>query len=74
MFAWAGYDADCIRSLARQQDPLADIPSKCNRQVPVGVSACLCRARNLVERFSNNQTMSPNLSGNPGNTDLSQIS
>ena len=49
----AGYDANWIRELARQQGAWANIPPKRNRKDPICFSPYLYRARNLIERFFN---------------------
>jgi transposase len=53
LLADRGYDADLIREFARQKGAWANIPPKRNRIEPICFSACLYRARNLVERFFN---------------------
>jgi transposase len=53
LLADRGYDADCIRELARHQGAWANIPPKRNGKAPICFSPYLYRARNLIERFFN---------------------
>jgi transposase len=53
-----GYDADRIRAVATKKGVWANIPPRCNRNEPICFSPHLYRARNLVERFQQNQAMS----------------
>jgi transposase len=53
LLADRGYDADWIRTLARQHGAWANIPPKRNRKEALCFSPYLYRARNLVERFFN---------------------
>jgi transposase len=57
LLADRGYDADWIRDLVRQHGAWANIPPKRNR------TEALCFARNLVERFQQDQALSA--CGNP---------
>jgi transposase len=60
LLADRGYDADWIRALVTKRRAWANIPPRSNRNEPICVSPHLYRARNLVERFFNKQTMSAN--------------
>ena len=53
LLADRGYDADWIRTLAREQGAWANIPPKRNRNEAICFSPYLYRARNLIERFFN---------------------
>jgi transposase len=62
-----GYDADWIRAFVGQQGAWANIPPKRNRKEAICFSPYLYRARNLVERFFNN-----NVAASPRATTSSQ--
>ena len=53
------YDADWIRAFINEQGAWANIPPKRNRKDPICFSPYLYRARNLVERFFNQDQALP---------------
>jgi transposase len=55
LLADRGYDTDWIREFAIKKGAWANIPPKSNRNDPICFSPHLYRARNLVERFLQNQ-------------------